>query len=89
MPDKLEKLPVGDYLVTATQGDWTLSALPITIHDHDNAQKDIKFPYASATILSTPPGATVREGHTILGQTPLSLTQLWRTMALLPATATV
>ena len=76
LPDKLEKLPVGDYLVTASQQDWKLPPLPITIHDQENVQKEIKFPYASVSILSAPPGATVREGRTVLGQTPLSLTQL-------------
>jgi sulfatase modifying factor 1 len=75
VPDKLEKLPVGNYVVTATLGDWKLPPLPITIHDRDNAQKDIKFPFAKVSITSVPPGATVREGHTVLGQTPLSLPQ--------------
>jgi hypothetical protein len=76
MPDKLEKLPVGDYLVTASLGDWTLSPVPITIHDRENAQKEIKFPFGKVSIVSTPAGATVRDGHNVLGQTPLSLTQL-------------
>ena len=75
VPDKLDKLPVGNYLITAVQGDWKLPPLPITIHDHDNAQKDIKFPYAKVSITSVPPGATVRDGRTVLGQTPLALTQ--------------
>jgi len=38
-------------------------------------QKEIKFPYANATITSNPPGAVVRNGRTALGQTPLSLAQ--------------
>jgi formylglycine-generating enzyme required for sulfatase activity len=76
VPDKLDKLPIGDYLVTASLQDWTLPPVPITIHDQESAQKEIKFPYASVSIVSAPPGATVREGRTILGQTPLSLTQL-------------
>lgn len=76
VPDKLDKLPVGDYLVTASQRDWKLPPLPITIHDQENAQKEIKFPYASLSITSAPAGATVREGRAVLGQTPLSLTQL-------------
>ncbi|MCE0521475.1 MAG: SUMF1/EgtB/PvdO family nonheme iron enzyme [Methylacidiphilales bacterium] len=76
VPDKLEKLPIGDYLVTATQQDWTLAPIPIAIHDHENVQKEIKFPYAKVSITSVPPGATVRDGRTILGQTPLTLGQL-------------
>jgi hypothetical protein len=75
VPDKLDKLPAGDYMITATQQDWTLPPMPITIHDHDNLQKDIKFPYANVSLSSVPPGATVRDGRTVLGQTPLSLTQ--------------
>ncbi len=76
LPDKLDKLPIGDYLITVSQQDWKLPPLPITIHDHETAQKEIKFPYGSVSILSTPPGATVREGRAVLGKTPLSLTQL-------------
>lgn len=76
VPDKVEKLPVGDYLITASQQDWKLAPVPVTIHDRETAQKEIKFPYASLSIVSEPPGATVRDGHTVLGQTPLTLTQL-------------
>jgi len=76
VPDKLDKLPVGSYLITAVQGDWKLSPLPIIIRDHDNVQKDIKFPYAKVSIISIPPGATVREGRIVLGQTPLTLPQV-------------
>src|ERR1019366_10238179 len=54
-PDKLEKLPVGDYLITVSQLDWKLPPLPITIHDHENVQKEIKFPYAKVSIVSVPP----------------------------------
>jgi hypothetical protein len=76
VPDKVEKLPVGDYLVTAAQGDWKLAPVPVTIQDHETAQKEIKFPYASLKVTSVPPGATVRDGRNVLGQTPLALTQL-------------
>jgi formylglycine-generating enzyme required for sulfatase activity len=76
MPDKLEGLPVGTYSLTVSQGDWKLSPLNLTIHDRENLQKEIKFPYANLSLTSVPAGATVREGHTVLGQTPLSLTQL-------------
>jgi formylglycine-generating enzyme required for sulfatase activity len=76
VPEKLEKLPVGDYQLVATQGDWKLAPVTITIHDRENVQREIKFPYASLTLTSEPGGATVREGHTILGKTPLSLTNL-------------
>jgi len=76
LPDKLDKLPVGDYQVTVQQHDWKLPPVTLTIHDKDNVQKEIKFPYASVSISSVPAGATVREGHTVLGQTPVSLNQL-------------
>ena len=33
----------------------------------------MKVPYATLVVQSDPPGATVRDGHTILGQTPLTL----------------
>jgi hypothetical protein len=73
IPDKLDKLPVGNYQLTPTQGDWTLPPVNILIRDHVMTPKDIKFPYANVSITSVPPGATVREGRTILGQTPLNL----------------
>jgi cell division protein FtsL len=76
VPDKLEGLPVGDYQITPSQQDWTLPPVNVTIRDHDNAQKELKFPYASVSLTTTPPGATVRDGRTVLGQTPLSIPQL-------------
>jgi hypothetical protein len=76
IPDKLEKLPVGDYVVTAKQGGWNLAPLTLTIKDRDNLQKEIKFPYARLSLNSVPSGATVRNGRAVLGQTPLTLNQL-------------
>ncbi len=76
IPDKLEKLPVGEYSVVATQKDWTLPPLSITVRDHDNLQRDIKFPYANLSLTSVPSGATVRQGRAVLGQTPLTVNQL-------------
>ena len=76
IPDKLEKLPIGDYSIAATQGDWKLPAKALTIRDGETTQKLIEFPYAKVSITSTPPGATVRDGRTILGKTPLALTQV-------------
>jgi formylglycine-generating enzyme required for sulfatase activity len=76
LPDELDKLPIGDYFVTVTYQDWTLPAVPISIHDHDSVHKEIKFPYARLDLSSVPPGATVRQGRTVLGQTPLSLNDL-------------
>jgi hypothetical protein len=76
VPEKLEKLPIGDYTINAQQDDWKLPPIHVAIHDHDNDKKDIRFPYANLSIVSTPPGATVRQGHTVLGQTPLALPSL-------------
>jgi hypothetical protein len=76
IPDKLDNLPVGDYVITAAQGDWKLAPITVTIKDRDNLQREIKFPYAKLSITTVPPGATVRNGRTVLGQTPLSLGQL-------------
>jgi len=76
LPDKIQNLPVGDYQVTVQQRDWKLPPVAVTIHDQDNVQKEIKFPYGSLSITSTPAGATVRAGHTVLGKTPLSLPQV-------------
>jgi hypothetical protein len=76
VPDKLSALPVGEYTLTATQGDWTLPSMQISITNHGTTNKEIKFPYAKVTINSTPSGATVRQGRTILGTTPLTLPQV-------------
>jgi hypothetical protein len=75
IPDNLSGLAPGDYKLDAVQGDWKLPTIAFSIHDKEYVQKEVKFPYANATINSTPPGATVRNGRTVLGQTPLSLTQ--------------
>ena len=69
IPDKLENLAVGDYSLSVAQKDWKLPPVPISLRDHDNLTKDIKFPFAKVAITSTPPGATVRDGRTVLGTT--------------------
>jgi hypothetical protein len=76
MPDKLEKLPVGDYQLTAWQHDWKLPPVTVTIADQQNVTKEIKFPYGSVAITSVPPGAILRQDHTIIGPTPQTLSQL-------------
>ena len=70
LPDKLEHLPAGTYQITARQNDWQLPPLTITLQDRDNLQQEIKFPFASLSIDTVPPGATVRNGNVVLGQTP-------------------
>ncbi len=76
IPDKLAALPVGDYTLNAKQADWSLPPITIPINDHDKATQAVKFPYAKVTLNSTPSGATVREGRTVLGTTPLMLPQV-------------
>ncbi len=73
IPDKLAALPVGAYQVSATLGDWKLPAETFTIHPDENVQQVIKPPYATVALQSDPPGATVRNGNKILGQTPFTL----------------
>jgi hypothetical protein len=76
VPDKLEKLPVGDYQMTVWQHDWKLPPITFSIHDQESVTKEIKFPYGSVNIVTVPPGATVRKNHTILGTTPYAFTNL-------------
>lgn len=76
LPDKFQTLPAGDYQLTVQQRDWKLPPILITIHDHENVQKEIKFPYGNVIITTVPPGATVRNGRTVMGKTPLTLSQL-------------
>ena len=76
LPDKLDGLAPGDYQLAARLHDWQLPPIPLTIRDRDDLQQIVKFPFGSASITSTPPGATVRNGNVVLGQTPLSLSQL-------------
>jgi formylglycine-generating enzyme required for sulfatase activity/type II secretory pathway pseudopilin PulG len=76
VPDKLPSLPVGVYQLTAQLNDWTLPAVTLTLHPDENLQQEIKVPYATLTLQSAPPGATVRNGRNVLGQTPVTLSQL-------------
>ncbi len=76
VPDKLDKLPIGDYQLAAWQHDWKLPPVTITIHDQESVQNEIKFPYAAVSLTSEPSGATVREGRTVMGKTPLTLNRL-------------
>lgn len=73
VPDRLPGILVGVYQLTAQQHDWKLLPITITVHTQENVQQAIKFPYASLVLDSVPAGATVRNGHTVLGQTPLNL----------------
>jgi hypothetical protein len=76
LPDNLQSLSAGTYQLAVRQHDWQLPPITIVIAGHDTVQKEVKFPYGSATLTTVPPGATVRNGNTVLGQTPLSLAQL-------------
>jgi hypothetical protein len=76
IPDQMESLPAGDYQLTVKLNDWQLPPMQISLHDRDNLQRVIKFPFGSASITSEPAGATVREGKLIVGQTPLTLAHL-------------
>jgi hypothetical protein len=76
LPATLPGLPAGDYQLTVRQGEWTLPPIPLTIHDGDHLQKDVKFPYGSLSVTSVPPGATVRNGNVVLGVTPLWLSNV-------------
>ena len=73
MPDKLPNLPVGVYQLNPQFEDWKLPAETITLRPDENVAQVIKVPYATLNVQSVPPGATVRDGHTVLGQTPLTL----------------
>ena len=76
IPDKLNGLPIGDYTLIATQKDWNLPPMKISVTDGNTTTKDVKFPYAKVTINSSPSGATVRQGRTVLGVTPVTLPQV-------------
>ncbi len=76
VPAELKKLPAGDYQLTVWQHDWKLEPITLTIHDQEDVDKEIKFPYGNVTITSVPSGATVRQDHAILGKTPFSLNNL-------------
>ena len=76
LPDKIADLPVGAYQLVAKQHDWTLPPMTVNLHSQENLQETVKFPYATLALDSAPSGATVRNGHTILGRTPLTLNDL-------------
>jgi hypothetical protein len=76
LPDKLADLPVGAYQLSATLQDWKLPAQTITLHPDENLQEVVKPPYATLALQSNPPGSTVRNGRTVLGQTPVTIDHL-------------
>jgi hypothetical protein len=73
LPDKIADLPVGAYQLVAKQHDWTLPPVTVNLHSQENLQQVVKFPYATLALDTVPSGATVRNGHTVLGQTPLTI----------------
>ena len=73
LPDKLPNLPVGVYQLNAQLADWKIPGETLTLHPDQDLQELVKVPYATLALQSEPPGATVRNGRTILGQTPLTL----------------
>jgi hypothetical protein len=76
VPDRLDKLPAGDYQLTVALNDWVLPPAPLTVRDRETVQKEIKLPYATLAIQTAPPGATIRQGRVILGVTPVTLPKL-------------
>ncbi len=72
-PDKLNGLAVGVYQLAPVLGDWRLPVETITLHPDEDLQQVVNPPYATLALASDPPGATVRNGRDILGQTPLTL----------------
>ena len=73
LPDKLSGLPVGVYQLAPALDDWRLPVQTITLHPDENLQQTINPPYATLQLASDPPGAAVRNGRDLLGQTPLTL----------------
>ena len=76
VPDKLSDLPAGTYQLSAHLDDWQIPPLTLVVQSHVTLQEKITFPYGSLSLTSTPAGATVRKGNVVLGQTPLSLSQI-------------
>jgi hypothetical protein len=74
LPDKLNGLPVGVYQLAPALGDWRLPVQTLTLHPDENLQQVVTPPYATCALASDPPGATVRNGRDVLGQTPMTLT---------------
>ncbi len=76
LPATLEKLPEGSYTLTATHNGWQLPPQTLTITDGKETLQEVKFPYGTITLQTTPPGASVRRGRQEIGQTPLTLSEL-------------
>lgn len=75
LPATLEKLPEGTYTLTASHNGWQQPPITLTVSDGKSTAQEIKFPYGTLTIQSTPPGAIVRRGRQEIGQTPLTLSE--------------
>jgi len=76
VPDKLADVPVGAYQLSSTLQDWKLPPQTITLHPDENLQEFVKPPYATLSLQSDPPGATVHNGRVVVGQTPVTLKNL-------------
>ena len=75
MPTLVRDLPTGIYEVTAKRDDWELRD-GVAIKKGEVAIKTFEFANGSVKIISAPAGATVSQGTTELGATPLLLDEV-------------
>jgi hypothetical protein len=76
LPASFDRLPEGDYTVNVTHKGWQVAPATLTVVDGKEAVREFKFGYGSITLQSDPPGATVYRDRTVIGQTPLVLSEL-------------
>lgn len=72
----LAALPAGKYAVTARSAGWPEIRQEATVDAGRTSELTVNFPCGSLRLDSDPAGATVRQGKTVLGKTPLTIPQL-------------
>jgi serine/threonine protein kinase len=72
-PGSVASLPPGRYTIFLHLQGWPDERAEITLKPGETLPFEYTFPHGSVTITSTPDGAEIFAGETLLGQTPLTV----------------
>jgi hypothetical protein len=72
-PESVSDLPPGQYTIFFHNPGWPDDRAEIAVQPGETLPVEYTFPHGSATITSTPDGAEIFVGETLLGSTPLTV----------------
>ncbi len=75
-PAVLDKIPAGNYKLVISKKDFPDHTEKVEVRHNEKTKAFWKFPYGAVKIVTTPPGAKVRQDGKVLGETPLTLKNL-------------